>query len=262
MSPWSTSRAIPSPGSSPCPRPRPSTAPSTTGSGGASRPCSPTSRRAASAWRTATSAAPSAWAASSSSWPWPCSGRSRPGCGTRSTTRRRTKKSPGSATPQPSPRPDLPLQARHPPPPGLPATARRPAAVVGRVAELMGGKALLPQLEPDGGRPEAAEELVEEGGGEQVAEAGRERVAGEDGAQRTERDGDAEAVAGVAVEGAVDRVGRQAVEEARVEPQAAVALLAHAGELEQPPPVGEPGPRREVEDAGLTGGKAALPRLE
>src|SRR3954469_18454053 len=149
MSPWSTSRAIPSPGSSPCPRPRPSTAPSTTGSGGASRPCSPTSRRAASAWRTATSAAPSAWTASSSSWPWPCSGRSRPACGTRSTTRRRTKKSPGSATPQPSPRPDLPLQARHPPPPGLPATARRPAAVVGRVAELMGGKeAAHPALPP------------------------------------------------------------------------------------------------------------------
>src|SRR3982751_5025020 len=53
---------------------------------------------------------------------------------------RPTRKSPGSTTPQPPPRPDLPVQARHPPPPGLPATARRPAAVVGRVAELMGGK--------------------------------------------------------------------------------------------------------------------------
>src|SRR3954465_12970352 len=50
------------------------------------------------------------------------------------------KKSPGSTTPQPPPRPDLPVQARHPPPPGLPATAPRPTAVVGRVAELMGGK--------------------------------------------------------------------------------------------------------------------------
>src|SRR4051794_1788753 len=58
---------------------------------------------------------------------------------------RPTKKSPGSTTPQPPPRPDLPVQARHPPPPGLPATAPRPTAVVGRVAELMGGK---------GGRPE------------------------------------------------------------------------------------------------------------
>src|SRR4051794_40517887 len=65
---------------------------------------------------------------------------------------RPTKKSPGSTTPQPPPRPDLPVQARHPPPPGLPATAPRPTAVVGRVAELMGGKertALgLAQLDP------------------------------------------------------------------------------------------------------------------
>src|SRR3954466_1608468 len=53
---------------------------------------------------------------------------------------RPTKKSPGSTTPQPPPRPDLPVQARHPPPPGLPATAPRPTAVVGRVAELMGGR--------------------------------------------------------------------------------------------------------------------------
>src|SRR3954469_3517634 len=58
---------------------------------------------------------------------------------------RPTKKSPGSTTPQPPPRPDLPVQARHPPPPGLPATAPRPTAVVGRVAELMGGK-VLPSL--------------------------------------------------------------------------------------------------------------------
>src|SRR3954451_16813059 len=55
------------------------------------------------------------------------------------------EKSPGSATPQPPPRPDLPLQARHPPPPGLPAAARRPTAVMGRVAELMGGKRKRPR---------------------------------------------------------------------------------------------------------------------
>src|SRR3954452_9824760 len=118
---------------------------------------------------------------------------------------------------------------------------RRPRGAEGQglysyPAALREASALFPQLEPDGGGPEAAEELVEEGGGEQVAEAGRERVAGEDGAERTEGNGHAEAVAGVAVEGAVDRVGRQSVEEARVEAQAAVALLAHAGELEQPPP--------------------------
>src|SRR3954451_8049002 len=59
---------------------------------------------------------------------------------------RPTKKSPGSTTPQPPPRPDLPVQARHPPPPGLPATAPRPTAVVGRVAELMGGKAPYPAV--------------------------------------------------------------------------------------------------------------------
>src|SRR3954454_13453627 len=134
-------RATPSPGSSPCSSPAGPPDRAKSSSGGGSRPCSATSRRAASAWRTATSAAPSAWTASSSSWRWPCSGRSRPGCGTRSTAPRRTKKSPGPTTPQPPPRPDLPLQARHPPPPGVPATARRPTAVVGRVAELMGGKA-------------------------------------------------------------------------------------------------------------------------
>src|SRR3954470_24819439 len=53
---------------------------------------------------------------------------------------RPTKKTPGSPPPHPPPRPALPVQARHPPPPGLPATAPRPTAVVGRVAELMGGK--------------------------------------------------------------------------------------------------------------------------
>src|SRR5436305_4119334 len=64
---------------------------------------------------------------------------------------RPTKKSPGSTTPQPPPRPDLPVQARHPPPPGLPATAPRPTAVVGRVAELMGGKDVAARILAQGG---------------------------------------------------------------------------------------------------------------
>src|SRR3954447_3305537 len=80
---------------------------------------------------------------------------------------RPTKKSPGSTTPQPPPRPDLPVQARHPPPPGLPATAPRPTAVVGRVAELMGGK---PQpdrgLAPDAARPQYYSVCVPVGGHE------------------------------------------------------------------------------------------------
>src|SRR6059058_3038400 len=51
----------------------------------------------------------------------------------------------------------------------LPIRPHAPRCRLGCAAqETMGGEALLPQLEPDGGRPEAAEELVEEGGGEQV----------------------------------------------------------------------------------------------
>src|SRR3954447_9229434 len=140
MSPWCTSRAIPNLGSSPCPSRRPLTAPSTTGSGGASRPCSRTSRPAASAWRTARSSAPSAWTACFWSWRWPCSGPSRPACGMPSTAPRPTKKSPSAPAPQPPPRPDLALQARHPTTSGLPATSRSAAAAVERVGELMGGK--------------------------------------------------------------------------------------------------------------------------
>src|SRR3954469_4289635 len=140
MSPWCTSRAIPNLGSSPCPSRRPPTAPSTTGSGGASRPCSRTSRPAASAWRTARSSAPSAWTACFWSWRWPCSGPSRPACGMPSTAPRLTKKSPSAPAPQPPPRPDLALQARHPTTSGLPATSRSAAAAVERVGELMGGK--------------------------------------------------------------------------------------------------------------------------
>src|SRR3954463_12953874 len=140
MSPWCTSRAIPNLGSSPCPSRRPPTAPSTTGSGGASRLCSRTSRPAASAWRTARSSAPSAWTACFWSWRWPCSGPSRPACGMPSTAPRPTKKSPSAPAPQPPPRPDLALQARHPTTSGLPATSRSAAAAVERVGELMGGK--------------------------------------------------------------------------------------------------------------------------
>jgi len=49
--------------------------------------------------------------------------------------------SPGTSAPRSLPRPDLPLQARHPPPPGLPATPRPATAVVDHVAEFMGGEA-------------------------------------------------------------------------------------------------------------------------
>src|SRR3954470_19271270 len=160
MSPWSTSRAVPNPGSSPCPSRRPRTAPSTTGSGGASRPRSRTSRPAASAWKTATSSAPSVWSACSWSWRWPCSGPSRPACGTPSTAPRPTKKSPSPPAPQPPPQPDLALQARHPAASGLPATSRSAAAAVERMGELTGGKgAQQPALgeaedEVDAGQPE------------------------------------------------------------------------------------------------------------
>src|SRR5205085_7112626 len=50
------------------------------------------------------------------------------------------EKSPAPATPEPPPRPDLALRARHPPPPGLPAAAPPTAAALGRTGKLMGGK--------------------------------------------------------------------------------------------------------------------------
>src|SRR4051794_14664971 len=89
------------------------------------------------AWKTATSSAPSAcsWL-----WRWPCSGPSRPACGTPSTAPRPTKKSPGAPTPRPPPRPDLALQARHPTTSDLPTTSRSATAAVERLGELMGGK--------------------------------------------------------------------------------------------------------------------------
>jgi hypothetical protein len=50
------------------------------------------------------------------------------------------EKSPGTSTPQPAARPDLAFPAWHPVPSGPLAATRPTAAVVERVAELMGGK--------------------------------------------------------------------------------------------------------------------------
>src|SRR3954447_13151461 len=155
MSPWSTSRGTPSLGSSPCPRPRPSTARSITGSGGASRPCSPTSSPGASVWRTASSGTRTAWRACSWSWRWPCTGRCPPACGRPRVSPCRPKKSPDATGAEGGPRPNLPLQARpapHPTPPSAPDPAATP---LGRLAELIGDK---PQpdrgLAPDAARPQ------------------------------------------------------------------------------------------------------------
>src|SRR4051812_13344919 len=140
MSPWSTSRATPSPGSSPCPSRRPSTAPSITGSGGGSRRCSPTSRPGASGWRTASSVTRSGSRACSWSWRWPCTGRCPPACGRPRVSPCRPKKSPGATGAEGGPRPNLPLQAwpaPHPTPPAAPRPAPTP---LGRLAELMDGK--------------------------------------------------------------------------------------------------------------------------
>ena len=68
--------------------------PSITGCGGASSPCSPTSRPEASASRTATSNAPIAWIASSWSWRWRFSGPCPSACGMWSTRPPRPKKPP------------------------------------------------------------------------------------------------------------------------------------------------------------------------
>src|SRR3954452_10138100 len=140
MSPWSTSRGTPSLGSSPCPRPRPSTARSITGSGGASRPCSPTSSPGASVWRTAGSGTRTAWRACSWSRRWRCTGRCPPACGRPRVSPCRPKKSPGATGAEGGPRPNLPLQARPAPHPA-PASAPDPAATpLGRLAELIGDK--------------------------------------------------------------------------------------------------------------------------
>lgn len=50
------------------------------------------------------------------------------------------EKSSGPTAPQPASRPDVPVQARHPPAPSLPATARPTAATLECLGELMGGK--------------------------------------------------------------------------------------------------------------------------
>src|SRR3954465_9537364 len=142
MPPWSTSRGTPSPGSSPRPRPRPPTARSITGSGGASRPCSPTSSPGASVWRTASSGTRTAWRACSWSRRWRCTGRCPPACGRPRVSPCRPKKSPGATGAEGGPRPDLPLQARpapHPAPPSAPDPAATP---LGRLAELIGDKDL------------------------------------------------------------------------------------------------------------------------
>src|SRR4051812_10058798 len=154
MSPWSTSRGTPSLGSSPCPRPRPSTARSITGSGGASRPCSPTSSPGASVWRTASSGTRTAWRACSWSWRWRCTGRCPPACGRPRVSPCRPKKSPGATGAEGGPRPNLPLQARpapHPAPPSAPDPAATP---LGRLAELIGDK-------PSGLAPVAQLHLLE-----------------------------------------------------------------------------------------------------
>src|SRR4051794_14755630 len=146
MSPWSTSRATPSPGSSPCPSRRPSTAPSITGSGGGSRRCSPTSRPGASGWRTASSVTRSGSRACSWSWRWRCTGRCPPACGRPRVSPCRPKKSPGATGAEGGPRPDLPLQAwpaPHPTPPAVPPPAPAPLE---RLAELMDGKPRSPPV--------------------------------------------------------------------------------------------------------------------
>src|SRR3954454_19962613 len=140
MSPWSTSRATPSPGSSPCPSRRPSTAPSITGSGGGSRRCSPTSRPGASGWRTASSVTRSGSRACSWSWRWRCTGRCPPACGRARVSPCRPKKSPGATGAEGGPRPDLALQAWPAPHPTPPAVPRPAPAPLERLAELMDGK--------------------------------------------------------------------------------------------------------------------------
>src|SRR3954468_24616062 len=152
MSPWSTSRATPSPGSSPCPSRRPSTAPSITGSGGGSRRCSPTSRPGASGWRTASSATRSGSRARAWSWRWRCTGRGPPACGRPRVSPCRPKKSPGATGAEGGPRPDLALQAWPAPHPTPPAVPRPAPAPLERLAELMDGKEVL-WFPPDKGAP-------------------------------------------------------------------------------------------------------------
>src|SRR3954454_17744271 len=140
MSPWSTSRATPSLGSSPCPRRPRSIVPSITGSDGASRRCSPTSSPGASGWQTASSATQSGWGACSSSWRWPCIGPCPRACGTPRIGLCPPKKSLNAKAEQGGPRPNFPLQARPAPHPTSPSAPDPAPAPLERLAELMDGK--------------------------------------------------------------------------------------------------------------------------
>src|SRR3954469_11464671 len=144
MSPWSTSRATPSLGSSPCPRRPRSIVPSITGSGGASRRCSPTSSPGASGWKTASSATQSGWGACSSSWRWPCIGPCPRACGTPRIGLCPPKKSLNAKAEKGGPRPNFPLQARPAPHPTSPSAPDPAPAPLERLAELMDGKAAGP----------------------------------------------------------------------------------------------------------------------
>src|SRR3954454_15017367 len=141
MSPWSTSRATPSLGSSPCPRRPRSIVPSITGSDGASRRCSPTSSPGASGWKTASSATQSGWGACPSSWRWPCIGPCPRACGTPRIGLCPPKKSLNAKAEQGGPRPNFPLQARPAPHPTSPSAPDPAPAPLERLAELMDGKA-------------------------------------------------------------------------------------------------------------------------
>src|SRR5918994_4676921 len=92
---------------------------------GASKPCSPTSNRAASALRTLISTTPSASTACCSSWLWPFIGPSPPDCGTLVIIQLPVKKRPETSAQESRARQNLLVHPRHPAhrqnPPGLPA---------------------------------------------------------------------------------------------------------------------------------------------
>ena len=89
---------------------------------GASRPCSPTSRAAASGSKTARSGFPDGSTASSWSWRWRCSGRCRPACGMPPIGPPAPKKTLPRQTPTLRPIPHLLVQARAPAHPHLPSS--------------------------------------------------------------------------------------------------------------------------------------------
>src|SRR3954469_14849677 len=126
--------AIPNPGSSPCRRRRPSTRPSIMACAGASRPCSPISRAAASGSKTARSGFPDGSTASSWSWRWRCSGRCRPACGMPQIDQPAPKKTLPRQTPKLRPIPHLLVQARAPAHPHLPSSNDPPPTSLDRMA--------------------------------------------------------------------------------------------------------------------------------